>query len=57
MWNVNYTCSTYRHQIFHHIHVWERVDFGRFACVGVNFVQTRQGVASVNVHGTRAADP
>lgn len=44
--------STYGHQIFDHIHVWQGVDFGRFACVGVNFVQTGQCVASINVHCT-----
>lgn len=45
-------CSTYRHKIFDHIHVWKWVDFGRFVCVGVNFVKTCQCVASVYVHGT-----
>lgn len=48
--------STYGHEIFDHIHVWQRVDFGRFACVGVNFVQTGQCVAPVYVHCTWAAD-
>lgn len=48
--------STYGHKIFDHIHVWQRVDFGRFARVGVNFVQTGQCVAPVYVHCTWATD-
>lgn len=43
---------TYGNQVFDHIHVWKRVDFRCFICVGVDFVQTCQGVASVYVHGT-----
>lgn len=50
------TSNTYRHQIFDHIHVWQRIDFGRFACISVYFVEACQRVASIYVHGTWTAD-
>ena len=36
--------------------MWQRVDFGNFAEVGVDPAGARQSVASVDVHGTGAAD-
>lgn len=50
--NINITTKTYRHQIFHDIHVWQRVDFNGFVVVCVDFVKASQSVASVYVHGT-----
>ena len=48
--------ETYGNKILYHIHVWQRVDFGHFVEVGVDPAGTRQSVASIDVHGTGAAD-
>lgn len=48
--------DTHGHQVFHHIHVRQRVDLRHFVGVAVDFVQTRQRVSTVDVHGARATD-
>ena len=48
--------KTYRNKVLYHIHMWQRVDFGNFAEVGVDPAGARKSVASIDVHGTGAAD-
>lgn len=45
-----------RHQVSDHVHVWQRVDLQLLRGVRVDAAQTRQGVLTPNVHGTRAAN-
>lgn len=48
--------DTHRHQILDHVHVWQRVDLGSLAGVGVNLVEAGQCVASIDVHCTGSTD-
>lgn len=43
---------THWNKVFDHIHVWQGVNLGWFAEIGVNLVQTGQCVSSINVHST-----
>lgn len=54
--NTRSGSDTHGHQVFHHIHVRQRVDLRHFAGVAVDFVQTRQRVSAVDVHGARSTD-
>lgn len=47
---------TYRHEVFHHIHVREWIDLGDLVEVGVDPLGTSQSVRPVDVHGARATN-
>lgn len=36
--SLYYLKFTYRYQVLHHIHMWQRVNLSRLASVGVNLI-------------------